>query len=128
MHCFSRHAAALVFVGLLLGKCGGSSPPTPPGTVPPAIFSPTANTTLGGAQSFDSVSVPAGVTVTVSADLALTVSGDVNIAGSLAGDCVAVAITAGGALRATGNLKNSCSNVHNSPKCPRRWTVLQGVA
>ena len=80
-----------------------------------AAFSPTSSTTLSGTQSFSSVNIPVGVTVTMSADLALTVSGPVTIAGTLSGDCVNVTMTITGALNSSGNINNGCSTVPTTP-------------
>lgn len=73
-----------------------------------AVFSPTSDTTLSGMQTFASVTIPAGVTVRMTADLSLNVSGGVTIAGTLTGDCVNLTITAAGVLSSNGNINNGC--------------------
>lgn len=80
-----------------------------------SAFSPVSNTTLSGVQSFTSVSIPAGITVTMTADLILTVSGAVTIAGTLTGDCVNLTMTITGAYNATGNINNGCSTAPTTP-------------
>ncbi len=74
-------------------------------------FAPSSNTTLSGNQSFDSVTIPAGVTVTVTGDLVLVSEGDVTIAGTLTGDCVAIAVTGAAALTVTGEVSNDCADL-----------------
>jgi len=71
-------------------------------------FNPSANTSLSGTKSYSSVNIPAGVTVTMSGDLVLNVSGAVTIAGTLTGDCVALTINADGALTVSGTINNGC--------------------
>src|SRR5947209_8690092 len=61
------------------------------GTKESSAFHPTADASIaGGAHSYPSFTVPAGVTVTVAADAVLKVSGDVAIDGNLVGDCVGI--------------------------------------
>lgn len=77
---------------------------------PPPDFEPTENTTLGGTVNAGAVTIPAGVTVTVTEDLVLNTTGPVSISGTLQGDCVAVAVNAGGGLTLTGaTVSNACA-------------------
>ncbi|HVT41216.1 MAG TPA: hypothetical protein VHE78_19425 [Gemmatimonadaceae bacterium] len=76
-----------------------------------ADFNPTSNTTIGGTVNFSSVTIPTGVTVTVSSDLVLTTTGAVTIAGTLSGDCKIVSITATARLNVSGNIDNKCAVV-----------------
>ncbi len=78
-------------------------------------FRPGSNTTLSGRVSLSSFTIPAGVTVTASADLVLRVSGDVTIAGDLQGDCTLLDLSATGVLSVTGNISNACSTAVISP-------------
>jgi len=83
-------------------------------TVLAAIFNPLVDTDISGAVAFQSVNIPAGVTVTVTSDLTLTVMGDVLIDGSLTGDCVEVDIAGGGAVTINGDVDNDCAVVPGS--------------
>lgn len=85
----------------------GGAGPTSPGD--DHVFSPTADTQISGALSFDRVSIPAGVTVTVTGDLTITVSGPVEIAGRLSGDCVTIEIDGSTAVTVTGVVSNACA-------------------
>ena len=89
-----------------------------------SAFSPSTNTTLSGVQNFASVNIPAGVTVTMTGDLTLNVSGAVTIAGTLSGDCVNLSMTITGAYNATGNVSNGCSTAPTTP--PSMVIVAQG--
>ena len=73
-----------------------------------ASFLPTSNTTLAGTQLVGNVNIPAGVTVTMTADVTLNVIGAVNIAGTLTG-CFNLTINSSGALTSTGSINNSCT-------------------
>ena len=72
-------------------------------------FSPAISTTLGGAVNFASVNIPAGVTVTVTADLMLTATGPVTIAGTLTGDCKAIHVMTSAVLTISGGIDNNCT-------------------
>jgi len=76
--------------------------------VSPADFEPLGDTTLEGDVSFGSVTIPAGVTVTITDDLDLDVAGDISIAGTITGDCVEVDVSGGGAVAINGNVDNDC--------------------
>ncbi|MEX2530550.1 MAG: Ig-like domain-containing protein [Gemmatimonadota bacterium] len=77
---------------------------------PPEDFEPTADATLGGTVDFGAVTIPAGVTITVTEDLTLRARGPVTIEGSLLGDCTAVSVEAAGPLTLQGaTVENSCS-------------------
>ena len=100
------------------------NPATFTATATASVFSPTSNTTLSGTQSFASVNIPAGVTVTMSADLVLTVSGAVTLTGTLSGDCVNVSMTIGGVFTSTGTFSNACTTDTDNP--PDVTIVAQG--
>lgn len=74
-------------------------------------FNPTSNVTLEGVHAFDSVTIPVGVTVTVTGELTLNVSGDVTIAGSLIADCVRIVVNGQAAMTVTGTVSNVCSTL-----------------
>lgn len=80
-------------------------------TATAAAFNPTSNASLGGAVAYASVTIPAGVIVTITSDLVLTSASSVNIAGTLSGDCRAVGITAATTLTVTGNINTLCSTL-----------------
>lgn len=107
-----RHALLVSLLALSVtwscGSDGGNGGPSGPGS---NAFAPTSNTTLSGNQSFDSVTIPAGVTVTVTGNLVLISDGDVTIAGTLTGDCVAIAVTGAAALTVTGEVSNDCASL-----------------
>lgn len=90
---------------------GGESPESAEisGTPQPA-FNATANAQLpGGAHAFSSFTVAAGVTVTIAAATVITVTGSVDIAGTVTADCQSVEIRATGSLVLNGVLRNTCS-------------------
>jgi adhesin/invasin len=86
-----------------------------------ATFSPTTNTTLSGTLLVGSVSIPAGVTVTMTGDVTLLVSGSVNIAGTLIGDCRNLSISTDGSFTSTGAINNGCST---TPAVPPALTIV----
>jgi hypothetical protein len=105
-HVLLRTALALSVAGL--AACGDDDdggPVIPDG----GDFNPTEDVELEGNRNFDSVTIPAGVTVTASDDLVLNVDGDVVIAGSLVGDCVEITVNGEGDLTVSGAVDNSCS-------------------
>lgn len=79
-------------------------------TVNTPDFEPTGDTNLSGAQSFTTVNIPAGVTVTVDADLTMAVSGAVSIAGTLAGNCVDITINGQSTVAIQGAVNNGCAD------------------
>jgi len=74
-----------------------------------AAFSPTTNVSISGNLSYGSINIPAGVTVTLTGDATITVSGAVTIAGTIVGDCKNLSIIATGVLNSSGNINNGCS-------------------
>ncbi|MGE0556520.1 MAG: hypothetical protein AB7R55_24100, partial [Gemmatimonadales bacterium] len=74
-----------------------------------AALNPTGNVTLSGNRRYTSIDVPAGVTVTMAGDLTLNATGNVTIAGTIAGDCKALTVNADGALTVSGTLDNGCA-------------------
>ena len=69
-----------------------------------------AGSTLSGTVNVNNLTIPAGVTVNVTGNLALNAAGAVNIAGMLTGDCKTIAIVASGRLDVAGTINNQCSN------------------
>ncbi len=74
-----------------------------------AAFDPVSNTNLAGIHAFASVNIRAGVTVTMTGNLTLNVTGATTIVGNIVGDCVNLTINAEGALTVSGNLDNGCT-------------------
>jgi hypothetical protein len=90
------------------------------------VYQPAANASLSGTQNFTSVTIPAGVTVTVTNDLVLNVTGPVTIAGSLTGDCVGVAVNADGLLALNGQVSNACAGTIPAAGAPGVQLVGKG--
>jgi len=77
---------------------------------PPPDLNFDADGMLGGTVNAGAVTVAAGVTLTLMEDLVLTTTGPVTIEGSIAGDCRAVDVMAGGTLTMTNaSLDFGCS-------------------
>lgn len=71
-------------------------------------FAPVSDTQVNGDVTVGELTVPAGVTLTFSADATITALGDVNIVGNLVGSCVQVAIQGRGAATYSGTFDNRC--------------------
>ncbi len=106
--------------GLLTGAAEGTTPVTATsGEASESVtatvildaddFAPTEDVEIGGAMTVGAFTVPAGVTVTVTADLQLTALRAIQVDGVLAGDCVRVAIAGRDAATYTGTVSNTCS-------------------
>jgi hypothetical protein len=65
----------------------------------------------GGSYTFTSLTIPAGVTVRVTGPVAIAVTGDAAIDGTLTGDCESLEIRATGALTIDGLLTNACDSL-----------------
>ncbi len=78
-------------------------------TVNAPTFQPTSDTNLSGTQSYDEVMIPAGVTVTVTDDLTMDVTGAVSIEGTLSGECVGITINGQAAVTINGTITNACT-------------------
>ena len=89
-----------------------------------AAFSPTTNVSISGNLSYGSINIPAGVTVTLTGDATITVSGAVTIAGTIVGDCKNLSIIATGVLNSSGNINNGCSTTPAT--APAMTIVAQG--
>ena len=81
----------------------------PNDTGPTTDFTPTANTTLSGAIYAGTVTIPVGVTVTLTGDAFVTATGSITVGGNITGDCKALSLTADGTLSITGNIDTHCS-------------------
>lgn len=68
----------------------------------------TRDTTLSGGKSYNSFTVPAGVTVTATGALTVSATGMVSIAGTLRGNCVALDIAGDSAVTVSGTISNVC--------------------
>lgn len=72
-------------------------------------FEPTEDVEIDGAMTVGAFTVPAGVTVTVTSDLQLTALGAIEIAGTLTGDCVNIAVQGRDAATYAGTVSNACT-------------------
>jgi PKD repeat protein len=87
-----------------------------PGSTPLTTFDPITHTLLpGGTYTFDAVHIRAGVIVTITGDVAISVTGTVDIAGALVGDCFGLDLRALGNITITGKLDNRCSDPAAEP-------------
>lgn len=75
----------------------------------PAL-SPTANMSISGDQTYSSVNVPAGVTLTITSDAVITVTGNYAQAGVVMAPCHTLTINAAGTFTATGDINNECTD------------------
>lgn len=94
--------AALAVAVLALVSCGNDGPAGP---------DLTRNTTAEGRHSYETLDIPAGVTITVTGPLTLDVAGAVSIAGTLTGDCVPITINGNSTLALSGTIRNACSTL-----------------
>lgn len=79
-------------------------------------FEPTEDVSLAeGSYDFDTVTIPAGVTVTVTGEVLFNVSGDTTIGGTLAGDCTGMELRGAGALTVGGLIRNTCTDAAQAP-------------
>lgn len=72
-------------------------------------FAPTTDVEIGGTMTVGALTIPAGVTVTVTSDLQLTALRAIQVDGALAGDCVEISIAGRDAATYTGSVGNACS-------------------
>ncbi len=78
-------------------------------TVTTPTFEPTGDTNLSGTKTYDQVIIPEGVTVTVTDDLTMDVTGAVSIDGTLSGECVDITINGQAAVTINGSINNACT-------------------
>lgn len=71
-------------------------------------FAPVSDSQVDGDVTVGEMTVPAGVTLTFTANATITALGDVNIAGDVVGSCVQMAIQGRGAATYSGTFDNSC--------------------
>lgn len=72
------------------------------------------DTTLAGTLALNSVTIPAGRTVTVTGPLTMNAAGRINIAGTITGSCVPVSILGDTAITITGTVANGCNTGTNA--------------
>ena len=72
-------------------------------------FEPAADQDVEGTIDAGTVTVPAGVTLTVTGPLTINASGNVQIDGTLAGDCDAITINGAADVTITGTIGNECA-------------------
>jgi hypothetical protein len=89
-------------------------------------FNPTGNVSLTGTRRFTTVTIPAGVTVTMTGDLTLNATGAVTVTGNIVGDCKALTINADGALTVSGNLNTGCAGTIPPAGPPAMMLVGKG--
>ena len=87
-------------------------------------FNPTEDTEISGTVAAGSMEIPAGVTVTVTGDLVLQISGDAIIDGTLTGDCVGLDFQGGGDLTLTGTVGNVCDQVEPPEEGPPSLSLV----
>ena len=98
----------------------------PADTGPVTDFLPTAATTLAGAVNFATVTIPAGVTVTITDTLVLNATGPITIAGNLAGDCKGASLGTTATLTVSGNIDNHCSTLPDDAPPPLTLVATGG--
>jgi hypothetical protein len=75
----------------------------------PPNFEPTADAQIDGDRIFDDVTIAAGVTVTFTTDATITVLGDMDIDGTVTGNCVKIEFLGQGAATYDGTFDNRCA-------------------
>ena len=99
--------ALFVLVGFVATGCGGGDDgPAGPDS---DTLEPTANISISGNLSVDRIIIPVGVTVTITGPTTIDVDGEVQILGTLTGDCHALTITGNGAGTIAGTIANHCT-------------------
>lgn len=79
-------------------------------------FAPAEDVSLaGGTYDFDTITIPAGVTVTVTDEVLFNVSGDTAVGGVLTGDCTGMELRGAGALTVDGLISNTCTDAAQEP-------------
>ncbi len=89
-------------------------------------FAPTTNTSLSGTRRYTTITIPAGVTVTMTGDLTLNATGSVTITGNIVGDCRALTVNAEGELTVSGTLNNGCAGGIPAAGAPAMTLVGKG--
>jgi len=89
-----------------------------------ADFEPQADQAVDGVMDVGDVTIGPGITITATADLTINASGDVDIQGTLEGDCVSIAVHGEGSLSISGGtVGNVCAT---DPDADGRDLVLVG--
>ena len=78
-------------------------------TVVRGDFIPTADATLGGVVEVATLTVAAGVTVTLTADAVIDAEGPVTISGGVTGDCMGLSLNGRSDVTISGTFSNVCS-------------------
>lgn len=78
-------------------------------------FEPTTDQEIGGAMTVGKLTVPAGVTLTVTSDLTLSALDDIDVQGAIVGDCVAIRVEGRGAATYSGTVDNACAAEGDDP-------------
>ncbi len=81
-------------------------------------FMPTGDGTLAGTVEVGELMIPAGVTITVTADATINATGPMTIAGSLIGDCVGLTLTGGDPITISGTVSNVCTTEPGAEGAP----------
>ncbi len=93
-------------------------------TVVTADLRPTEDIVLSGDVITGAFVVPAGVTVTVQNALDLTAEGPIELAGSIAGDCVGLSLASTADIEVTGTIHTICSQVPDDPALIPTFEVI----
>ncbi len=72
-------------------------------------FEPSTDMDIGGQMTVGKLTVPAGVTLTVTSDLTLTALEDIDVQGTITGDCVQITVQGRAAATYAGTVSNACS-------------------
>lgn len=79
-------------------------------------FTPTTNTELaGGTLTFETFTIPAGITVTLGQSTTLQIDGDTVVNGALIADCIPLTINGQGNFAITGAIDNRCTDENAQP-------------
>lgn len=83
-------------------------------TVTDAPFEPNGDMTVDGDLAAERITIPTGVTVTLTAGATLSSATTLSVAGTIVGDCVPATLVAGTDLTVTGSITTSCSDTTQS--------------
>ena len=96
-------------------------------TVVRGDFIPTADATLGGTVEVATMTVAAGVTVTLTDDAVIDAEGAVTIAGDVSGDCLGLSLNGQADITISGTFSNACSVTSADEEPPALLIVGQGI-